>query len=668
MKKTLKAAFMIVVLLIPFLFAETTAFAEGNPGYVYIEPQPGSETIYHTDFTGTPDIAVEEASDYNGIYIGPYNNYRKLSGYSIMISFEEGDYRARAFRGNAADYNNQIYESGFRAYDWNGKPYTVSQLKDFVKRRQFQGVIWVKGNVTEKIFITVSTSPEEHDYSVDGRYYLDTAVFKQSGNVISVPDLRAYVEIEDSEITDDYISKPIKLTGNLYKLLDPSVTAKVKITNTPIDESTLPHLSFSTLNRFQWTTGYPICPEIPDDVQYSVNGVVYHLYKGTDFDVSYENNFYPTTDDNPAYAKLTFKGHYKGERKLPFTIKKGSLKANYNFTVDDWFEGDTPSTPVVECERFFMAANEPGEITYTYYKGNSRAASEAELLPGVPTEAGEYFVKAYLPEGILFAADTFTASFTIKEKPVTPPPTEDPNDPGNPDDPGEIDTPDDPEDPDEPGEIDTPDNPENPDEPGEIDTPDDPEDPDEPGEIDTPDDQGDTGNTGSTDDNGGNQNTPSAPSTNPSTGNNTGSQASTNTQTQTVTEPVNNPEVTAPAESTPAKKTTESKSEVEKKTSVSEPEASKEGVEEKAEVETKAEAETEVKIEKEAEPDELTNSPVNEPTETFEETDVEITKNETPLSDSIFSAKNVGIIISAFAIIGAALYFLISKLSTSRTK
>lgn len=626
MKKILKAAFMIVVLLIPSLFADTTAFAEGKPGYVYIEPQPGSETIYHTDFTGTPDIAVEEASDYNGIYIGPYNNYRKLSGYSIMISFEEGDYRARAFCGNAEDYNNQIYESGFRAYDWNGKPYTVSQLKDFVKRRQFQGVIWVKGNVTEKIFITVSTSPEEHDYSVDGRYYLDTAVFKESGKVISVPDLRAYVEIEDSEITDDYISKPIKLTGNLYKLLDPSVTAKVKITNTPIDESTLPHLSFSTLNRFQWTTGYPICPEIPDDVQYSVNGVVYHLYKGTDFDVSYENNFYPTTDDNPAYAKLTFKGHYKGERKLPFTIKKGSLKANYNFTVEDWFEGDTPSTPVVECERFFMAANEPGEITYTYYKGNYRAASEAELLPGVPTEAGEYFVKAYLPEGILFAADTFTAPFTIKEKPVTPPPTEDPDDPGDPDD------------------------------------------PDDPGEIDTPDDQGDTGNTGSTDDNGGNQNTPSAPSTNPSTGNNTGSQASTNTQTQTVTEPVNNPEVTAPAESTPAKKTTESKSEVEKKTSVSEPEASKEVVEEKADVETKAEAETEVKIEKEAEPDELTNSPVNEPSETFEETDVEITENETPLSGSIFSAKNVVIIISAFAIIGAALYFLISKLSTSRTK
>lgn len=579
MKNTLKAAFMIVILLIPSLFADTTVFAEEKPGYVYIEPQPGSETIYHTDFLGTPDVAVEEASDYRGIFVGPYNNYRTLSGYSIMISFENDDYTARAFYGNAEDYNNQIYQSGFRAYDWNGKPYTVSQLKDFVKRRQFQGVVWVKGNVTEKIFITVSTSPEEHDYSVDGRYYLDTAVFNQSGKVISVPDLRAYVEIEDSEITDDYISKPIKLTGNLYKLLDPSVTAIVKIKNTPIDESTLPHLSFSTLNRFQWTTGYPICPEIPDDVQYSVDGVVHHLYKGTDFDVSYENNFYPTTDDNPAYAKLTFKGHYKGVRKLPFTIKKGSLKSNYNFTVNDWFEGDTPSTPVVECERFFMAANEPGEITYTYYKGNSRAASEAELLSGVPTEAGEYFVKAYLPEGILFAADTFTASFTIKEKPVTPPPTEDPNDPGDP-------------------------------------------------------------------------------------GNNTDSQASTNTQTQTVTEPVNNPEVAAPAESAPAKKTTESKSVAEEKTSVSEPEASKEVVEEKAE----AKAETEVKIETETEPDELTNSPVNEPTETFEETDVEITENETPLSGSIFSAKNVVIFISAFAVIGAALYFLISKLSTSRSK
>lgn len=421
MKKILKAVIVPVLMIMMGFFTGADAFAEGQPGFIIAKIDSQGQPVFDTASTETPSVFVEDASCTDGSYIGGRNCFVKQPGRSVIIYLESDGYRIQVFEGNQDEYENKYKDSDYYAYNWNGEPISYKALKDEIARNNLKSLVWVKGDVQTKTTVTFSTTPEELAYSADGKYYLNSAVFSASGSAVTDPALKAYVLIDESEITDDYIEKEIKLTGNSYKLLDPTVKAKVKVTR--IDASTLPKISFGTINRVHYATGYEVCPVIDDDVQCSDNGVVRHLFKGKDFDVSYGNNIYPTTSDNRAYAVMTFKGHYKGELKFYFDIIKGDLEAECNLSVADWYEGDTPSVPSVTSEKFYMANNEAGEITYTYYKGSASLESEAEKLSGVPTEKGKYFVKAELPAGKLFKGKTLKASFEIKEKAVAPAPS-----------------------------------------------------------------------------------------------------------------------------------------------------------------------------------------------------------------------------------------------------
>ena len=104
-----------------------------------------------------------------------------------------------------------------------------------------------------------------------------------------------------------------------------------------------------------------------------------------------------TNDNNPNYD-ITF---------VPgtFTITRAALTPSVS--IEDWIYGDTASVPVVNGN----TGN--GEVTYTYAVRNS-----AEYTEAVPTDAGEYTIKASIAANGNCEAGEATADFVITKKQV----------------------------------------------------------------------------------------------------------------------------------------------------------------------------------------------------------------------------------------------------------
>ena len=104
-----------------------------------------------------------------------------------------------------------------------------------------------------------------------------------------------------------------------------------------------------------------------------------------------------TNDNNPNYD-ITF---------VPgtFTITRAAITPSVS--IEDWIYGDTASVPVVNGN----TGN--GEVTYTYAVRNS-----AEYTEAVPTDAGEYTIKASIAANGNCEAGEATADFVITKKQV----------------------------------------------------------------------------------------------------------------------------------------------------------------------------------------------------------------------------------------------------------
>lgn len=415
MKKNLKAVLLPAVALLMTLLIRTDAWAAIQTGYVYPELTT-SGPVYHTDFMDAPQV-YEEVSESTPCIIGAYSKYKRLDDYSICITLTDDSYFATAFYGSADIFatSTPYNISGFRAYEYDGTPLTFNDVKKCVNNRHFGGICWVKGDVTAIIPVTVEVADQELDYRSDASYCLSNAVFKSNGNVINDPELKAYVNVPSREITGDYIEKSISITGAKYRL-ENNVKVRVKVKSTPASELGLSNC-FSYSNSRNYATGSEVCPTVSNGFGFPSKDL--SVSKGIDYVVSYENNVFPTTDDNPAYAVLTFSGKVAGVLKFPFTILHGDLSSSDTVTIADWYEGDTPSVPMINSTKYFMEANEPGEITFTYYSGN---AENKTLLNGVPTTKGEYYVEANLPQGKLFNGATLSTTFRILERPAAPAP------------------------------------------------------------------------------------------------------------------------------------------------------------------------------------------------------------------------------------------------------
>ncbi|MBC8569901.1 fibronectin type III domain-containing protein [Zongyangia hominis] len=88
----------------------------------------------------------------------------------------------------------------------------------------------------------------------------------------------------------------------------------------------------------------------------------------------------------------------------------GTLEGSGSVTLEGWTYGDAPKTPVP-----VSATNGTDGVTYQY----KSAAEGAQFSDTVPTDAGDYVVKASFPAKDGYAACTAEANFTIAVKEIT---------------------------------------------------------------------------------------------------------------------------------------------------------------------------------------------------------------------------------------------------------
>ncbi len=129
------------------------------------------------------------------------------------------------------------------------------------------------------------------------------------------------------------------------------------------------------------------------------------LTAGTDYTVSYSENVNAGT----AAITVTGKGNYEGTATGTFEIKKAAIAPRVS--IADWAYGDAANEPTV------VEGTNPGAgaVSYEYSKKGKKSWS-AE----VPSEVGDYTVKATIAETANYLGGTATADFAITKASITP--------------------------------------------------------------------------------------------------------------------------------------------------------------------------------------------------------------------------------------------------------
>ena len=121
----------------------------------------------------------------------------------------------------------------------------------------------------------------------------------------------------------------------------------------------------------------------------------------SDYTVAYSNN----TNAGTATVTITGQGNYQGTASRTFAIQKASITPAV--TLQGWTYGEAAKTPAV------TGNTGKGSVTYQY-KGKN--AAESTYSTTVPTNAGEYTVKAVVAETNNYKSGTATTNFTISAK------------------------------------------------------------------------------------------------------------------------------------------------------------------------------------------------------------------------------------------------------------
>ncbi|MBR4337061.1 MAG: leucine-rich repeat domain-containing protein, partial [Bacteroidaceae bacterium] len=129
------------------------------------------------------------------------------------------------------------------------------------------------------------------------------------------------------------------------------------------------------------------------------------LVEVTDYSVAYANY----TNAGTATVTVTGVGLYAGtSMSETFTIAKADI--NPTVSIDNWTYGDTASTPTV----FGNTGN--GSVTYQY---KVKSAADGTYSNDVPSDAGEYTVRATVAETDNYNSATATADFTIAKASIS---------------------------------------------------------------------------------------------------------------------------------------------------------------------------------------------------------------------------------------------------------
>ena len=122
-----------------------------------------------------------------------------------------------------------------------------------------------------------------------------------------------------------------------------------------------------------------------------------------EYSVSYEDNI----DAGTATVKVTGQRTYTGEATTTFIINKAPL-SKLKVLIEGWTYGAQANTPTVNDNWG------EGAVTYTY-----RGKDEDVFSETVPTNAGNYVVKAAVAETANYAAGEATAEFAISKAPLS---------------------------------------------------------------------------------------------------------------------------------------------------------------------------------------------------------------------------------------------------------
>lgn len=125
----------------------------------------------------------------------------------------------------------------------------------------------------------------------------------------------------------------------------------------------------------------------------------------SNYTVDYSNNI----DAGTATVTVTGKNTYTGTATKNFTISKAEL-SNATVSLAGWTYGDAANTPVLRGNL--------GDGTVNYFYANAEAPS-LEYTTDVPTNAGNYSVKAVIAETANYQGKEVTNTFTIDPKALT---------------------------------------------------------------------------------------------------------------------------------------------------------------------------------------------------------------------------------------------------------
>ena len=273
------------------------------------------------------------------------------------------------------------------------------------------GNYWVKAEMTEGtgfsaavsniLAFTVSRSDIAVEVSIDGwTYGDDPAEPSVTGNTAdsAVRFLYKLRDADDSTYTaevptdaGEYTVKAVIAQGTNHN--EAAATADFTVAPKDISGVTIESVADQTY------TGEAITPTP------GVKDGEKNLIPDTDFTYGYENN---TNAGAEAVVSITGKGNYSGSAGIRFVILCADL-TGVAVNITGWSIGSEPNAPVVTGN----AGN--GEVTYLY---KVMGADDSTYTTEVPTEAGQYTVKAIIADTANYNGTTAAADFVISEKPA----------------------------------------------------------------------------------------------------------------------------------------------------------------------------------------------------------------------------------------------------------
>ena len=238
--------------------------------------------------------------------------------------------------------------------------------------------------------VTLSWDPTTFVY--DGNSHIPTAT---AGNVVTGETVTVTVDASGAktDVGTDYVATATGLSSTNYKL-PATVTTTFNITPATITITAID----------QWYT-YTGLTQQATAAKTDVAGatITYSVDDGTTWSATV-----PSLTDADTVT-VTVKAEKANYATATNTFKFGMAQANINdvtVAIDDWTYGETAKVPTTSAT--FKAEGEPS-ITYSVKDANSWSAT-------VPTDAGEYTVKATVAETANYVGGEATQDFTIAKK------------------------------------------------------------------------------------------------------------------------------------------------------------------------------------------------------------------------------------------------------------